>query len=52
MCVVVKKKTTFDMVEYTGVKSIAFDGTTYTLTKSDNTTVTYAAVDYLIWMVN
>lgn len=52
MFVVFKKKTTFDTVQLQGVKSIAFDGTTYTVTKADNTTATYAAVDWHMWSFN
>lgn len=52
MFVVFKKKTTFDTVQLQGVKSIAFDGTTYTVTKADNTTATYSAADWNMWSFN
>lgn len=52
MFVVFTKKTTFDTVQLQGVKNIAFDGTTYTVTKADNTTATYAAADWLMWLFN
>lgn len=50
MNIVILARTSFNVIEYSGVKNIAFDGTTYTITKSDNTTVTYAKADYLINM--
>lgn len=52
MFVVFKKRLTFDTVQLTGVKNIAFDGTTYTVTKSDNTTATYTAADWIMWSFN
>lgn len=52
MLIVFKKRTTFDTVQIAGAKSIAFDGTTYTVTKSDNTTVTYTAADWIMWSFN
>lgn len=52
MFIVFKNRTTFDQVQLTGVKAIAFDGTTYTVTKSDNTTATYSAATFIMWSFN
>lgn len=49
MFIVFKDRNTLDQIQLTGVKSISFDGTTYTVTKSDNTTATFAASRYLMW---
>ena len=50
MNIVILARTSFNTIEYTGIKNIAFDGTTYTITKADDSTVTYAKADYLISM--
>lgn len=52
MFVVFKNKTTFDQVQYTGVVSITFNGTAYTVTLSDSTTASYNASDWHIWQFN
>ena len=52
MFVIFRKKTAFDTVQFNGVKSITFDGTNYTVTKSDDTTATYSAADWYMWSVN
>jgi len=52
MFVVFKNKTTFDQIQLDGVKSVAFDGTTFTVTKADNSTVTYAAASWHMWSFN
>ena len=54
MDVILISKTAFVSGEFKGVKSIAFDEATqlYTITKADDTTVSYSAVTYylqLIW---
>lgn len=52
MFIVFKNKSTFDTVQLDGVKAVTFDGTTYTVTKSDNTTATYAAASWHMWSFN
>ena len=51
MNVIVKKKDSFDCVQLNGVKNIAFSSSTYTITKSDNTTVSYASASYYIFIL-
>lgn len=48
MKIIIIARTTFDVVEFNGIKNIAFNGTAYTITKADNSTVSYNAADYLI----
>ena len=50
MKILVLARTTFNIIEYAYIKNILFDGTNYTLTLPDNTTVSYAKADYLISM--
>lgn len=54
MTVLLVFKTGFQSGTFTGVKNIAYDPGTqiYTITKSDNTTVTYSGTQYylvLLW---
>lgn len=53
MDVILISKTAFVSGEFKGVKSIAFDDTTqlYTITKADNTIVTYSAVTYYLQII-
>lgn len=51
MDLIVKKRDTFDCVQYNGVKNIAFSSGTYTLTLSDNTTKTYLKANYYIFIL-
>lgn len=51
MDIIVKKKDSFDCIQYNGVKNIAFSSGTYTITKSDNTTVTYLSLNYYIFIL-
>lgn len=48
MNVIMIAKNTFDVIEYNGIKNIAFDGTNYVLTRANDTTVSYAKADYQI----
>ena len=48
MNIIIISKTTFNSVELDDVKNISFDSTSFTVTKSDNSTVTYAKADYLL----
>ncbi len=52
MFIVFKKRDTFETTQLTGVKAIAFDGTTYTVTKSDNTTATFGFAYWIMWSFN
>ena len=48
MTVIVMKKDDFNVTQFNNAKNIAFDSTTFTITKSDDLTVTYNKSDYLI----
>ena len=49
MTIIFKDRTTFAVVQLDGCKSVSLANGTYTVTKSDNTTATFAAATYLIW---
>lgn len=53
MNVILIHKTSFATGEFRDLKSIAYDAATYmyTLTKSDNTTVTYSATTYYLQFI-
>ena len=48
MNVIIIARTTFNVIEFEYIKNISFNGTAYTLTKADNSTVSYNVADYLI----
>ena len=50
MTIVLKNRESFDTVQHTGVKSIAFANGVYTLTLANDTTVTYQQASYIIWL--
>lgn len=52
MRIVFIDKYSFTQTDWIGVKSIASDGTTYTVTKSDNTTATFSVASTIVMIVN
>lgn len=48
MHIIVLNNDTFDVIDMTGVKSIAYASGNYTITKSDNTSVTYSDSTYSV----
>lgn len=48
MDVLVINKSSFNCTEYDNIKNIAFGETQFTITKSDNSTVTFNKADYLL----
>ena len=50
MTIIFKDRNTFNMIQLDGCKSVSFANDTYTVTKSDNSTATYSATTYLIWI--
>ena len=52
MNVLVLNKSDFNASQFNDVKNIAFTETTFVITKSDNTTVTFTKADYnltILW---
>ena len=50
MTIIFKNRDTFEQIQIDGCKSVSLANGTYTVTKADNTTATYAAATYLIWI--
>lgn len=48
MDILIISKTTFNCVELDGIKNISFSSSSFTITKSDDSTVTYSKDDYLL----
>ena len=48
MNVLVISKSSFNCTEFDDIKNIAFSDSQFTITKSDNTTVTFNKSDYLL----
>lgn len=48
MDILVISKAAFNCTEYDNIKNIAFSETQFTITKSDNSTVTFNKADYLL----
>lgn len=50
MTIIFKDRETFNTIQIDGCKSVSLANGTYTVTKSDNSTATYSAATYLIWI--
>ena len=50
MTIIFKDRETFDTIQLDGCKSVSLANGTYTVTKSDNSTATYSAATYIIWI--
>ena len=48
MSILVIAKASFNCVQLDNIQNIAFGETTFTITKADNSTVTYNKADYLL----
>lgn len=48
MSIIVIAKASFNCDQFDNIQNIAFGETTFTITKADNSTVTFSKADYLL----